>query len=217
MLPRSVTVGPLASPSANNIATSQTPGGAGNLTLNGSTVVNGVAVLDTARRVLFTPAGAEGTNSTIWTVTGTDWNNNTVSEMVAGVNNPSTVFTKYDYKTVTQIAVNKSQAGAVTVGTNGVASSAPIMLDNFAPAPTSIQVTAHGTVNFTVQQTLDDLNVVGYVNATWLNHPDATLVGASSSVQGNYAYIPQFVQLVLNSESAGAGNFAVMTIIQADA
>jgi hypothetical protein len=35
---------------ANGIALSQTPGAAGNLTLNGSLVTAGVAILDVARR-----------------------------------------------------------------------------------------------------------------------------------------------------------------------
>lgn len=217
MLPRSVTVGPLAAPSANNIATSQTPAGAGNLTLTAGAIAG--TTPDTARRLLFTPAGAEGTNSTVWTVYGTDWNNNTISEAVNGVNNPATVYTVYDYKTVTWIAVNKAQVGAVTVGTNQIASSRPIFLDTFAPAPTAIQVSVSGTVNYTVQQSLDDPNTLtgGYPAVTWLNHPDAVLVAATGSAQGNYAYLPRIVRVTLNTESAGAGNSITMTVIQADA
>ncbi len=216
MIPRTVTVGPLASAVANNIATSQTPAGAGNLTLNGVLVVDGVAVLDKPRRVLFTPAGAEAANGTVWTIYGTDWNNNTVSESVAGVNNPTTAQTLYDYKTVTRIAVNKAQAGAVTVGTNGVASSRPIFLDTFAPAPTSLQVVVSGTVNYTVQQSLDDPNTIvgGYAAVTWLNHPDTVnLVNATASAQGNYAYLPRIMRVLLNS---GTGS-VTLTEIQADA
>lgn len=215
MLPRTVTVGPLAAASANNIATSQTPAGAGDLTLNGARVVAGVAILDTARRVLFTPAGAEAGNGTVWTVYGTDWNGNSISEAVAGVNNPSTAYTLYDYKTVTRIAVNKAQAGAVTVGTNTIASSRPIFLDNWAPAPTSLQVTVSGTVNYTVRQSLDNPNTIsgGFPAVTWVNHPDASLVAVTATAQGNYAYLPQIVQLVVNS---GTGT-AVMTVNQADA
>lgn len=212
MRPIVVTVGALASASANNIATSQTPLAAGNLTLNGALVSGGVATLDKARRVLFTPAGAEATNSTIWTVYGTDWNGAVVSETVAGVNNPSTTYTVYDYKTVTRIAVNKAQAGAVTVGTNGIASSRPINLDVWANAPTAIQVTVSGTANYTVQQTLDDLNSVGYTSATWVNHPDTTnLVAATATAQGNYAYLPQWTRITLNS---GTGT-VTMTVVQA--
>ena len=49
-----VTVGPLASASANAICLSQTPSGAGNLTLNGALVASGVATMDKSRRVLVT-------------------------------------------------------------------------------------------------------------------------------------------------------------------
>lgn len=214
MLPRTVTVGPLAAAAANNIAASQTPLAAGNLTLDGSTVVSGVAILDMARRVLFTPAGAEAGNGTVWTIYGTDWNGNSISETLAGVDNPATAQSLYDYKTVTRIAVNKAQAGAVTVGTSSVASSRPIFLDTFAPAPTAIQVSVSGTVNYTVRQSLDNPNVIsgGYTAVVWLNHPDSALVAATASAQGNYAYIPQIVEIVLNS---GTGT-VTMTVIQAD-
>lgn len=213
MQPRTVTVGPLASASANNIATSQTPGAAGNLTLTAGAIAG--TVPDKPRRVLFTPAGAEAGNGTIWTLYGTDWNGNSISEALAGVNNPSTAQSVYDYATVTRIAVNKAQAGAVTVGTDGVASSRPVFLDTFAPAPTSIQVTVVGTVNFTVQQSLDDPNTItgGYAAMTWVDHPDISLNGATASAQGNYAYLPRIVRILLNS---GSGS-VTMTTLQADA
>ena len=214
MLPRSVTVGPLAAPNVALVAASQTPSGAGNLTLTATPVV-----LDKPRRILFTPAGDEATNGTVWTIYGTDWNGNNVSETVNGVNNPTTVYTVYDYATVTQIAVNKAQVGAVTVGTNQIASSRPIFLDTFAPAPTAIQVSVLGTVNYTVQQSLDNPNALsgGYTAVTWANHPDAALVAATGTAQGNYAYLPAIVRVTLNSETAGAGNSITMTVIQADA
>ena len=212
----SVQVGPLAAPNASNIAGSQTPGAAGNLTLTVGAIAG--TTPDTPRRVLFTPAGNESSNGTIWTIYGTDWNNTAVSETVAGVNNPSTVYTVYDYKTVTRIAVNKAQAGAVTVGTNGIASSRPIFLDNMAFPQTSIQVTVSGTINYTVRQTLDDPNApnnpVPYVNVTWVNHPDSSLVAATGTEQGNYAYMPAMVQLLVNSNTNPG--YAVMTVIQSD-
>lgn len=220
MLSRSAMVGTLSSVN-NNICLSQTPAGAGNLTLNGSTVVNGVAILDsnvnalpaTSQRVVFFPAGAEGTNGTIWTITGTDWNGNAATETVTGVNNPSTAQSLYDYSTVTQITTNKAQAGAVTVGTNGVGSCRPIFLDLFAPAPTALQVdVVTAPVNATVQQSLDDPNVLGYTSCNWIAHPDLNLVGLTGNVQGNYAYLPRMIRILINS---GAGTVR-LTAIQAD-
>lgn len=216
MRPIVVTVGPLAAPNASNIAGSQTPGAAGNLTLTAGAIAG--TTPDTPRRVLFTPAGAEATNSTIWTVYGTDWNGTPVSEAVAGVNSPSTVYTVYDYKTVTRIAVNKAQAGAVTVGTNGIASSRPVYLDNWAMPQTYVQVAVSGTINYTVQQTLDSVvgpNALLYSALTWFPHPDSLLVGQTASAQGTYANVPQMVQLLVNSNTNPGA--ATMTIIQSDA
>ena len=60
-----------------------------------------------------------------------------------------------------------------------------------------------GSVSYTVQQTLDDPNSlispVAPALVTWVNHPDANLVGASTTVQGNYGYAPVFVKVTLNS------------------
>lgn len=209
MRPITVTVGPLAAASANNIAQSQTPGAAGDLTLNGALVTNGVAVLDTARRVLVTPAGNE--TGKLITLYGTDWNGNAVSETLAGTNAVA-IQSVRDYKTITRVAVDAAFAGAVTVGTNGVASSRPIMLDPWAAAQVALQVDISGTVNATVRQTLDDL-LESYTGATWVNHPDTGLVGFTATVQGNYGYAPRWVQLLVNSQTNPG--FATMTVSQA--
>jgi hypothetical protein len=68
---------------------------------------------------------------------------------------------------------------------------------------TAIQCTVSGTANYTVQQTLDDPNSlispVAAALVSWVNHPDNTLVGASTTVQGNYGYAPVFAKVTLNS------------------
>lgn len=203
MRPISVTVGPLTAASANNICLSQTPGAAGALTINGALATAGVATTDKPRRVLFTFAGAEATNGTVMTITGVDWNKNVATETVAGVNG-GTAQTVYDYATITAISINKAAAGAMTVGTNGVASSRPILLDPWAAAQVALEVDTTGTANSSVQQSLTDPNAVGYTNVNWVNHPDAALVGITGNVQGNYAYAPLVVRLLLNSGTGSA-------------
>jgi hypothetical protein len=68
---------------------------------------------------------------------------------------------------------------------------------------TAIQCTVSGTANYTVQQTLDDPNSlispVAAALVSWVNHPDTNLVGASTTVQGNYGYAPVFAKVTLNS------------------
>jgi len=203
MRPISVTVGPLAAASANNICLSQTPLAAGALTINGALATAGVATLDKPRRVLFTFAAGEATNGTVMTITGTDWNGNKATETVAGVN-IGTAQTVYDYATVTAISINKAAAGAMTVGTNGVASSRPIFLDPWALPQVALEVDTTGTANSTVQQSLNDPNAAGYVNVNWINHADTNLVGITGNVQGNYAYAPVVVRLLLNSGTGSA-------------
>ena len=105
MQPISVTVGPLTSASANNIALSQTVTGASSVVLNGSLVSGGVATLDTPRQVLITNVGND--SGITFTVTGTTFYGNTVSQTVQGTSG-STVATTVDFATVTSITTSGS-------------------------------------------------------------------------------------------------------------
>lgn len=170
--------------------------------------MNGLATLDAARRVLFTSGGDD--SGITFTVTGTDWAGSPISETVAGTNT-STAYTVLDYLTVTNITSSAATASTVTVGTNGVASSPWVRFDNYAAAAqVAIQLTASGTVNYTLQQTLDDPNrttnnVVTntYQTArsavTWVSSSDSNAVGATSTVQTNYSMAPVFARILLNS------------------
>lgn len=206
MRPITVTVGPLSAASANNIATSQTPGTAGPLTLNGSTVVNGVAVLDHARRVLITTTDTTHT----FTITGTSPTGTLLTEVVQ--NASTSVASQLDYLTVTSVVINGGATGAVTVGTNGVADTPWVRLDEWASPAVAIQCNTSGTVNYTVQSTLDDPNsptnpvIPSAVN--WVNSPDTAAVGATGPIQTSYggynsygAMTPIFVRVLLNSGS----------------
>lgn len=90
----------------------------------------------------------------------------------------------------------------------GTGSTAAIPLDYHGSPWVSLQVVVSGTVNFTVQQTLDDPESA---SPTWFPHPDTALAAATASAQGNYAYIPRAVRVTVNS---GAGS-ATLTVIQA--
>jgi hypothetical protein len=210
-----VTVGPLAAAVANNIALSQTPLAAGNLTLNGALVVGGVAFLDTPRRVIVTSAGND--SAVTFTAYGTDASGNALAASVAGAAIGAADF-GVSFATVTRITTSAATAAAVTVGTNTIADSRPIFLDPYGFAPTSIQVTVSGTANYTVRQSLDNPNgpsgfgvPLGLQNVNWLNHPDTNVVASAVTAQSNYAYIPSICKVVLNS---GTGS-VTMSVIQA--
>lgn len=198
MRPITVTVGPLATADDNGICTTQT--GVSTLDLDGALVVNGVAVLDTARRVAITSSSVD--NDKYFTVVGTDASGLLQTEVLLGPDT-ETVYTQLDFKTVTGITVSANVTGDITVGTNDVASSPWVMLDPYAFPQVSLQCDVTGTVNYTVQQTLDDpnstTNPVKPYDVVWFNNTTAGLVGASTSQQGSYAVAPLYVKVTVNS------------------
>lgn len=216
MQPISVTVGPLAAASANNIALSQTTAGAADLTLNGALVSGGVATLDVPRRVLITNVGND--SAITFTVYGTWMGGQTISETLQGTSG-STVATTVDFKTVTRIAVSgATSVSGVTVGTNGVAGSSWVRLDSWADAQTAIQCNATGTVNYTVQVTMDDpndpTNPVSIVNTTWLNTNDTDAITAIGDVFTNFDWTPTYARILLNSGTGTvSGKFAQFNVV----
>lgn len=173
----------------------------------------GAATLDVARQVIITSAGNDSAIS--FAITGTDWAGSTISETLTGAN-AGVATSVLSYKTITSVVPSGAVASTLTIGTNTVASSPMIYFDPLATqGPVSIQCNASGTVNYTVQQSLDNPTATGspYTRATmnWLNHPDSNLVAATGTVQGNYAYQPAFARVVLNS---GSGTVTA-TFIQA--
>jgi hypothetical protein len=196
MRPITVSVGPLAAASTNNICLSQTPAAAGAMTLNGALVAGGIAVMDNPRRVLITTTDT----TTVFTIAGTTPTGSILTESfkVAG----GSSYSALDYATVTSITVNQGTTAAVTVGTNGIASTPWVRFDDYAAGDVGIQCTVVGTVNYTLQQTMDDPNAPGGPipsAVTWINTSDTNGVGASSSIQSNYEYAPVFARVLLNS------------------
>lgn len=141
---------------ANGISTAQTPLTAGNLTITGSLATGGVASLTNARRVLISSAGADSDKT--FTVYGTDRYGRTQSEALAGPTATTAVYTNHDFLTVTRVAVSAATAGAITVGTNGIGSSHPWVVDSFSnPAQFGYDVQDSGGAGYTIDVSVDDL------------------------------------------------------------
>jgi hypothetical protein len=215
MQPISVTIGPLSAASANNIATSQTVTGAANVVLNGALVSGGVAYLDSPRRVLITNVGNDA--AITFTVYGTTFGGASVSEVLQGTSG-SAVASTVDFATVTRIATSGStSASGITVGTNTVAGSRWVRLDSWADAQTAIQCTATGTVNYTVQVTMNDPNdpisPVDINAVTWLNSNDTDAVTAIGDIFTNFDWTPTYARILLNSGSGTVvGTFAQFNV-----
>lgn len=201
-----LTAGPLATASANNICMSQTPSAA--FTLNGSTVASGVATLDTPRRVLFTFVDAEA--GKLITIIGTTWGGTPVTEVLTAVS-ASTAYTAMDFLTITSIRTATALAGAVTVGTNGIGSSRWMRLDEWAPAQATVQATVTGTVNYSLQTAMQDPNsatdpVLPYL-VTWMDSLEPMVVGSATSQSSYFTNAPRWVKATVNS---GSGSVSVV-------
>ena len=207
-----VVVGPLVAASANNIALTQTLAGAQAVNLNGSTATGGIATLDKARRVVITSVGND--SGITFTLTGTDWAGNLVSEVLAGAN-AGVATSILDYLTITSIVSSAATAAAITVGTNGVAGSPWVRFDEYAFGPSAIQFSVSGTANFTFQHTQDDPNdtapqVPILRSAVVWDTSMSTVVNAAATTTIQLPTSPRYGRVVLNS---GTGS-VVMTCTQ---
>ncbi len=97
-------------------------------TIYGNTVVT----LDTPRRVIITSAGND--SGITFTLTGTDWANTPISEVVTG-SNAGVASSVFDYQTLTSIVASGATASTITVGTNGVAAPPGLGLTNMRLVP----------------------------------------------------------------------------------
>ncbi len=151
----------LAAANAAAIVASNTPTGAGALTL-----VSSPWVADVPRRVLVT-YGNEASSRTVQ-ITGTDRSGFPLKETVTVPSGAlGTVATNNDFATVTQVQVFAAWTAAMSVGTNTVASSAWFSVQTqVTPCAIGIGVTVAGTVDYTVEYTYEDPNALP-AGITW--------------------------------------------------
>lgn len=203
----------LATAVANGVALSQTPVGAIAITLNGSLVSGGVATFDVPRRVAITSA-SNASNST-YTITGTDRYGNTQVATLVGPN-ATTVFTSQDFATVTNITQTATPGGAITIGTNGVASTPWYVGDwrHCAYIGIKVELSPGAVLTYTVESTGTDLsgsllypNVAAVItnaqNPFVFPSSDATVVAANTSQITNFISAEPGMRLTLNSYTSG--------------
>lgn len=99
---------------ANNICLAQAKLSAGSLTLNGSLVTGGEAVLPEPRNIQVDSSNAGDTTQTV-TVTGLDAVGNAQVEEIA-MNGTTNVFGNMTFSKVTDVSVSAALAGNITIG-----------------------------------------------------------------------------------------------------
>jgi len=200
----------LADVDDDGVFQNQTLGGAGNFTLNGAGVVSGEWVTPDlfAKQIGFTSTGnISGVN---FTVSGYQDKNKTIpitETNIAGPNNNTVETANYFYSI-------QSVSASGAVGTNTKAGPVDEAISQIIPIKRSysdrserqvgLTFIVTGTIDYTVQQTNDDVQSLTDRTFNWLDSDDSAVVGATASKNSNYIALPQAMRVKINSYSSGA-------------
>jgi hypothetical protein len=92
---------------------------------------------------------------------------------------------------------------SVSDASGGVEYSRPVRFDDFAPSYISVQCVVSGTVDYTIESSLDDPNdpfsPVAEGSMTWVDSSDSAVVGATTTQQSNFLFAPRYARIKLNS------------------
>lgn len=199
----------LADVDDDGVFQNQTLGGAGNFTLNGAGVSSSEWVTPDlfAKQIGFASTG--NISGVTFTVSGYLDKNKTIaiSESLAGPNNNTVETTNYFYS-IQSISAD----GAVGTNTKAgpvdeaVSQIIPIARTNSDRSERQVGLTfiVTGTINYTVQQTNDDVQSLTNRTFNWLDSDDSAVVGATASKNSNYIAIPEAMRVKINSYYSGA-------------
>jgi hypothetical protein len=180
----------------DRIAVSQTPSGAGDLTLT--------ANLEQGEATLIGIYGGSDESGKTFTVTGTDANSRVMTEVITGPNATTTYGAKY-FKTVSKIAVSAATTGAVEAGVSIYTSASKILRSNWRSSDYGVGfgcvISIGGAMTYTVQHTFDDVTKETE-GETWFNHSD--IAAKTANADGNYAYRVQGYRVITTAYTSGS-------------
>ena len=214
---------------ANGIAEAQTLAGAESVALDGVLVVSGTAIItqtgkDSAGRpyskhgqvVTITSVGND--SGVVFTVTGEDQDGQPITTTVTGANAGAATVGGY-WSKVSAVSSDGATAADITVGITVASSTPTIPLDVYSASGCALGLIIGNTATATVQHTFQDINAQtwrdGYswdaVDGAWLNHDSSDLVAATTSQDGNYAYIPMATRATVSAWTSGTVEYVVIT------
>lgn len=162
--------------------------------------VSDYAPINPPRQITITSAGND--SGITFLINGYDAAGNLISEKITGAN-AGAATSVLSYSAIYDIFPSAATASTVTVGTAATAYSQWVRFDDYGPSNISIQCTASGTVNYTVQTSLDDpndpTNPVAITSMTWVNSSDTNVVSATTTQQSNFLFAPKYARIFLNS------------------
>jgi len=138
------------------------------------------------------------------TFTGMDVDGLPLVETIAGPAGSATVTTVGYFKTLTSV-VPSATIGSDTfsIGWNNQFVSPTIGTDRNGGI-VALNIILGGTISYTVQQTLNNIQTLDRTSINWMNNDDTTLVNATTNKNGNYIGSIIATRLVINSYDSGA-------------
>lgn len=199
----------LADVDPNGVFEDQTLVGSGYFTLNGAGVTNGEWVTPDgfAKKIGFESTG--NLSGVTFIVSGYEDKNKTIliSESVTGPNNSTVETTNYFYS-IQSIVASGAVATNVEAGPVDEAISQIIPIKRtFSDRNeriTGLTFIKTETINYTVQQTNDNVQSKDDRTFNWLNSDDSNVVNATTSKNSNYITMPMAMRVKINSYSSGA-------------
>lgn len=202
-----IQVNPVAA-DADGICASQTPGAAGNLTINGALASAGVVTLSQAARVSITAVGND--SARVFTVYGKNRQNLTISEAIAGPNAGTSVG-KLNFKEINRVAVDAATADAITVG-NANALESEWLPWGKGDSKKNIQVALSSNANFTyeLQHTNSDVFATGFLESSADAIADETFKALTANKMCPITNIYMATRLAITSFVAGSAKLNVL-------
>lgn len=185
-------------------ATANTTGYAASVTGATFTLTNTQATDFLAHRVTVLNNTVTNHSGKTLTFLGIDVDGHSITETVAAPAGSATITTNKYYKTLSSVTISATiGADTFSIGWAAQFISPTIGLDRNGGI-VGLNVIVTGTINFTVQQTFDNIQTLNRGTIRWMNQDDAALVSATANVNGNYIASVIATRLVINSYNAGA-------------
>ena len=135
---------------------------------------------------------------------GTDVDGHALTETIDMPGASATVETSGYFKTLTSVTPSATiGADTMDIGWVDEFVSPTIGLD-WRGGITGLNMIVSGTISYTIQQTLNNIQVYDRTTINWLDNDDSSLVAASTSLNGNYTAGVVGARMKINSYSSGA-------------
>lgn len=157
------------------------------------------------RQLVITDAGGHNQTTATYTIVGTDADGIAVTESIAGPGALGSVNPVHYFLTVTSVTIASPVAGStVSIGTTGILGTQTLPLNYRSDNGPTYAADVTGTIDYTVNETLDQIHTLTNpaYDSSWF--PLAALTAKTADVLTTGTIHTTACQLVVNSFTAGA-------------